>query len=151
MSDSEEPSIEIFTSEESVEQEPEWAVPDAVLNLEDIEGCEDEIDLIESEDDSGSVDLEACASLDEALLAEAEGSDVDPDFDIEEQEDEEAQAAVESEEEALELELCQTHEDCILYGKECHNLLLIRKLVPVSSKKECVAALAEAICDSYCE
>lgn len=150
MSDSE-PSIELFTSEEEVEQEPSWAVPDPVLTLEDMEGCEDEIELVESEDDSGSVDLEACASLDEALLAAAEGSDVDPDFEIEEHEDEEAQAALESEEDAVELEICQNHDDCVRYAKECHNLLLIRKLVPIPNKKEAVARLAEAICDAYCE
>ena len=138
MSDSEEVYNQVFSAEESHSEEA------VVLDLEAIEGLEDEIELVESEDDpDAAIDLEDYREEDELLLQAAESPEADPDFeeDVENEEDED--------EESEASEACLDHESCILFAKECHDLLVLRGLAPKDKKKHCVAALTEAICDTY--
>jgi len=152
MSDSEQ---EIFTEEDSVElakseplttqeEDEDYVTGENVLELEDMEGKEEDIELVESEDGSGEIDLEECEAEDAALLAAAEASDVDPDFEPEKED-------VEEDDESEPTAECVDHENCIRLAKDCHELLTVRGLVPARAKKDCVAALAEAICDTYSE
>lgn len=135
MSDSEEVNSQVFSAEESHSEEA------VVLDLEAIEDLEDEIELVESEDDPDAViNLEDYREEDELLLQAAECPEADPDFEEDvENEDDESDAS----------EACLDHESCILFAKECHDLLVLRGLVPKDKKKHCVAALTEAICDTY--
>lgn len=137
MSDSEElNNNSVFSAEESSQPSEE----EHVLELEEMEGREDEIELVESEDGSGEVNLSDYAAEDELLLQVAESSQVDPDFEeVEEQQDDESEPS----------DACLDHESCINFAKECHDLLVLRGLQPIDKKKQCVAALSEAICDTY--
>jgi len=167
MSDSEELHSETFTDEveavpQSEEAETVWnsAATDEsegevcdedecekVLTLEEMEGHEDEIELVESEDGSGEIDLSDHAEEDALLLEMVESPEVDPDFDPEATEAEQVEGDQDSEPSAE----CIDHELCKKFASECHDLLCLRGLVPQKNKRASVAALCEAICDTYSE
>lgn len=165
MSDSEELRSETFIDEAEASSQPQEAETvwnstatdesdgevcdedecEKVLTLEEMEGHEDEIELVESEDGSGEIDLSDHAEEDALLLEMIESPEVDPDFNPEAEE--EVEGDLDSEPSAE----CIDHELCKKFAAECHDLLCLRGLVPQKNKRASVAALCEAICDSYSE